>query len=197
MVRQKPDKANRTQKSRRKGNPAAETFRNKTAYQNRSKRKPRIRHSCRVISLHRNPPARSPPPHLARYRHGRKNNHSSFAMLKDRRCPPSGNSARLEQTFDCAFTRIKRGENLPNRLATPLAQNQGQFWFSRTLGSGRASPHIRKLPRKTLRRSAAPSTEYGTPRLVASALPLHQYARHFPRRRKMLLRTPRNFRVYK
>ena len=100
--------------------------------------------------------------------------------------PPSGNPACFESSFNRTFTRIKRRKNLPDRLATPLAQNQGQFWFSRTLGSGRFAPHIRKLSRKKLRRSAAPSTEYGTPRLVASALPLRQYARHFPRGSKKL-----------
>lgn len=49
------------------------------------------------------------------------------------------------------------------------------------------APHIRKLPRQKLRRPTAPSTQYGTPRLVSFAQPLRQYARHFPRGGKMLL----------
>ena len=91
-----------------------------------------------------------------------------------------------QTTFDKTFTRIKRGKNLPDRLATALAQNQGQFGFSWAMGSGRSSPHLRKLPRQKLRRPTASATQYGTPRLVAVALPLHQYARNFPRRGKKL-----------
>ena len=67
-----------------------------------------------------------------------------------------------------------------------MAKNQGQFWFSRTLGSGRSAPHLRKLPRKTLRRLASSSTEYGAPRPLASAFALRQYARHNKKRRKKL-----------
>ena len=83
--------------------------------------------------------------------------------------------------------KLKEEKNLPTQLATPLAQNQGQFGLSRAMGLRCSAPHIRKLPRKKLRRLAAPSTEYGAPRLVASALALHQYARYFPRGGKKLL----------
>ena len=97
---------NRTPQSRRKGNPATETFRNKAANQNRSTRKPRICRCCRAFGLCGNSPEGSSQTHLARHRHRRKDNHSPLAMFQDGRCPPSGNSARLEQTFDSAFKRI-------------------------------------------------------------------------------------------
>ena len=101
-----------------------------------------------------------PPPHLARHRHRRKNNHSPLAMLKDGRRPPSGNPSRLEQAFDCPQIR-KLFPYMPDGLATPLAQDPRQFGISRTLGSRRSAPYLRKLSRKKLRRLAAPATQYG------------------------------------
>ena len=118
----KPDKANRTPQSRRKGNRAFETCRNKTANQNRPARKSRIRRRCRTLGLHWNPPARSPPPHLARHRHRRKDNHRPLTVLEDRRRPPSGNSACLKQASNYPQIR-KLFVYLPYGLATPLAQN--------------------------------------------------------------------------
>ena len=147
-----------------------------------------MRRCYRTIGIHWNPPARSSPPHLARHRYRRKNNHRSLAMLENRRCPPSGNPACFESASN--YPQIpKHFPYLPDRLATPLAQNPRQLGLSRPLGSGRSAPHLRKLPRKILRKPATPSTEYGTPRFVASSLALRQYARHFARRSKMLLRT--------
>ena len=68
-----------------------------------------------------NPPERSPQAYLARYRHGRKDNHRPLTVLEDRRRPPSGNPTCFESSFNRTFTRIKRRKNLPDRLATPLA----------------------------------------------------------------------------
>ena len=156
-MRQKPDKANRTPKGCRKGNPSAETCRNKTANQNRPARKSRMRRCRRTFSLCGNPPARSPSPHVARHRQRRKGNHNPLPMLQNWRRPPSGNPARSQRAFDIVFARIGKGKNLPLRLVAALAQNPRQFWLSRVLDSGRSAPHLRKFPRKTLRRLAASS----------------------------------------
>lgn len=179
---------NRTPQSRRKGNPATETFRNKAANQNRSTRKPRICRCCRAFGLCGNSPEGSSQTHLARHRHRRKDNYHPLAVLEDRRRPSSGNPSRLKSASNYPQIR-KHFPYMPDRLATPLAQNPRQLGLSRPLGSGCSAPHLRKLPRKILRKPATPSTEYGTPRFVASSLALRQYARHFARRSKMLLRT--------
>lgn len=99
VVRPQSDKANRAQESNRKGNQAVKAFSNKAANRNRPTRKPNIRHRRRALGLYWNPPARGSSIDLARYRHGRKDNHSTLAMLQDGRRTPSRNSACARQNF--------------------------------------------------------------------------------------------------
>lgn len=113
---------------------------------------------------------------MARHRPFRKHNHRKFALLENGRRKAGGNLPLAEiDTF--GLQEKTRTENPPLRLAQKMARHQERVGAWQKLGSGRAKAHLRKLPRKEIRRPPATPTQHGAPRPKPAQKQICEHAR--------------------